>query len=119
VSYLFHRKGVIGFDAEEYSEDAIIEASLEVGAEDVTNEDGQITVLTAPEDFEAVQSALEAKGFKANVAEVGQVPDATLALDEEATRKALRLVEKIDDHEDVQSVATNLDIPEGFEFEEE
>ena len=119
VAYLFHRKGLITVDAEKHSEDDVLEVALEAGAEDVTLADGQIEVLAQPGDFEAVLSALDEAGLEHELAEITQIPDATLALDEGATRKALRLVERIDDHEDVQEVSTNLDIPEGFDLEDE
>ena len=119
VAYLFHRKGLITVDAEKHSEDDVFEVALEAGAEDVTLADGQIEVLAQPGDFEAVLSALDEAGLEHELAEITQIPDATLALDEGATRKALRLVERIDDHEDVQEVSTNLDIPEGFDLEDE
>jgi YebC/PmpR family DNA-binding regulatory protein len=119
VSYLFQRKGVINFDGSKYSEDQIFEAALEAGAEDVSSEGESIEVITAPEDFETVLEALTQAGFEHEMAEVSKVPDATIALDEDGTRKALRLIERLDDHDDVQSVATNLDIPEGFNPDEE
>lgn len=115
VAYLFQRKGVINYDASRHSEEAIFEAALEAGAEDVSNEDDSIEVITSPEDFESVLAALQAAGFEEEMAEVSKVPDTTITLDDEGTRKALRLIERIDDHDDVQSVATNLDIPEGFD----
>jgi YebC/PmpR family DNA-binding regulatory protein len=115
VSYLFQRKGIINYDASTYSEEEIFEAALEAGAEDVSKSDDTIEVITTPEDFESVLSALQEAGFEEEMAEVSKVPDATITLDEDGTRKALRLIEKIDDHDDVQSVATNLDIPEGFD----
>jgi len=119
VSYLFQRKGIINYSAESYTEEAIFEVALEAGAEDVSTEGDSIEVMTAPEDFEPVLKALQAAGFEEELAEVNKVPDSTVTLDEEKTRKALRLIERLDDHDDVQSVATNLDIPEGFDPDEE
>ncbi|MFP4408887.1 MAG: YebC/PmpR family DNA-binding transcriptional regulator, partial [Spirochaetaceae bacterium] len=112
----FSRKGVMTYDAEEYSEDDILEVALEAGAEDVSTQGGAIEVDTAPEEFDAVLSALEQRGFEHETAEITMVPETTIALDEEGTRKALRLVELLDDHDDVQSVSTNLDIPDDFEY---
>ncbi len=119
VSYLFQRKGIISYDASRYSEDQVFEAALEAGAEDVTREDENIEVVTTPDDFESVLQALQAAGFEEEMAEVSMVPETTVTLNNEATKKALRLIERIDDHDDVQSVATNLDIPEGFDPDEE
>lgn len=115
VSYMFQRKGIITFDASEYSEDDILEAALEAGAEDVSSSDDEIEVVTSPDDFNAVSEALEAAGFKSQRAEITMIPEATVSLDDETTAKALRLIEKIDDNEDVKSVSTNLDIPDDFD----
>jgi YebC/PmpR family DNA-binding regulatory protein len=119
VSYLFKRKGLITYDAEQYSEDDIIEVALEAGAEDVTSEDETIDVVTEPDDFFEVLETLQKADLKEVNAEVTMIPDSTIELDEETTRKALKLIDTLDDHEDVQSVATNLDIPSGFVFENE
>lgn len=115
VSYLFQRKGIITFNAEQYSEDEILEAALEAGAEDVSSSDEEIEVITSPDDFLSVSDALEEAGYKSERAEVTMVPEATLTLDNETTAKALRLIERIDDNEDVKSVSTNLDIPDDFD----
>jgi transcriptional/translational regulatory protein YebC/TACO1 len=112
---MFQRKGLISFDASEYSEDEIFEAALEAGAEDVTSSGDEIEVLTAPDDFSAVSEALEKAGYKSHRAEVTMIPEATVSLDVETTAKALRLIDRIDDHDDVSFVATNLDIPDDFD----
>ena len=119
VSYLFKRKGVIAFSNEKYSEDQIFEAALESGAEDVSEQSGMIEVVTEPEDFETVLQAFVEGGFENEMAEVSMVPDATVSLDINKTHKAMNLVERLDDHEDIQSVSTNLDIPDDFDFEAE
>ena len=119
VSYLFQRKGVIGIDGGEYTEDQVFEVALEAGAEDVTDQSGTIEILTEPDDFEAVMEQLETAGIKHTFAEISQVPDASLSLDDDKTKKALRLIDRLDDAEDVQSVSSNIDIPDGFELEEE
>jgi len=119
VSYLFKRKGIIDFDTEKFSEEDIFNAALEGGAEDVSTQGDAIEVLTEPEDFEAVLKSLKNAGFEPDMAEVTMVPEATVTLDPEKTRKALRLIENIDDHDDVRSISTNLDIPDDFEPDEE
>lgn len=115
VSYMFNRKGIIEYDAENTNEDEIMEAALEAGAEDISNEDGVITVTTEVSTFETVLEALQAKEFESVSAEVSMVPDTYITLDVETTRKVLRLVDKLEEDEDVQNVYTNIDIPEGFE----
>jgi YebC/PmpR family DNA-binding regulatory protein len=115
VAYMFNRKGVIEYDAESTSEDTVMEVGLESGADDVATEDGVITVTTDPLAFENVLEALQAKGFESLSAAVSMVPDVYSTLDVDTTRKVLKLVEKLEEDDDVQNVYTNMDIPEGFE----
>ncbi len=117
VSYMFKRKGVIEYDAEVCDEDQIMDVALEAGAEDVSNEDGVISVTTDPADFEKTLLALQAKGFESLSAEVSMIPDVYSTLDIEMTRKVLKLVDKLEEDEDVQNVYTNIEIPEGYEEE--
>ncbi len=119
VSYLFSRKGVISYPSETYEEEKVLEQAIEAGAEDVQAQGDSVVVSTAPEDFDDVLSALQGAGFEESFAEVGMVPEATVSLDADGTRKALRLIENLDDHDDIQSVSTNLDIPDDFDFDEE
>jgi len=117
VSYMFNRKGVIEYDGETTNEDDVMEVALEAGAEDITNEEGVITVTTETADFETVLEALQAKNLESVSAEISMVPDTYIELDVETTRKVLRLIDKLEEDEDVQNVYSNLDIPEGFEAE--
>ena len=117
VSRLFKRLGVITLDGEKYTEDAVMEAALEGGAEDISASEGIIEVTSAPEDFEPVMNALQAKNFETMSAEISMVPDVDVALDNDATAKVLRLVDRLEENDDVQNVYTNISIPEGFESE--
>lgn len=110
VSYLFSKQGIISF-APGADEDAIMEAALEAGAEDViTNDDGSIDVITAPEGFESVKSSLETAGYRPENAEV-TFNAATLApLDAETAERLLKMVDVLEDLDDVQEVYTNADI---------
>jgi len=117
VSYMFNRKGVIEYDAETTNEDDVMEVALEAGAEDITNEEGVITVTTETGEFETVLEALQAKNLESVSAEISMVPDTYSELDVETTRKVLRLIDKLEEDEDVQNVYSNLDVPEGFEAE--
>jgi DNA-binding regulatory protein, YebC/PmpR family len=117
VSYMFKRQGVIEYDASTINEDEIMEAALEAGADDVSNEDGVITVTTDPMNFEKTLEALQGKGYESLSAAVSMVPDTYSTLDADTTRKVLKLVDKLEEDEDVQNVYSNLDIPEGFEEE--
>ena len=115
VSYLFQRKGIITFDAGKYSEEDIFEAALEAGADDVSTEDDVIEVISDSDDFHAVVDALEAAGFENKTAEIQLIPDSTITLSLAKTAKALSLIEKIEDNDDVQAVSTNLEIPDDFD----
>jgi YebC/PmpR family DNA-binding regulatory protein len=117
VSRLFKRQGTINLDGEKYTEDQVMEAAIEGGAEDVALSDGIIEVTTAPEDFEAVVNALNEKSFETMSAEISMVAEADVSLDNEGTAKALRLIDKLEENDDVQNVYSNINIPEGFESE--
>ncbi len=118
VAYLFKRKGLITYEASKYTEDDILAVAIDAGAEDVYNDGDSIEVSTSPEDFENVVKAMEAKGFQHSMAEIARVADTTVTLDNDKTQKALKLVEHLEDHEDVQNVATNLEIPADFVMSE-
>ena len=115
VSYMFARKCVIEYDAEAVSEDEIMDAGLEAGAEDIVNEDGVITVTTDPNDFATVLEALQAKGYESVSAEVSMVPDTYSALDNEQAAKLQKLIDRLEEDDDVQNVYHNGEFPEGFE----
>lgn len=115
VSRLFKRQGVITIDGEKYTEDDVMEVAIEGGAEDVSSQDGIIEVTTAPEDFESVLNALQSKEFETMSAEVSMVAEAEVTLDNDGTAKALKLVDKLEENDDVQNVYSNIAIPDGFE----
>jgi YebC/PmpR family DNA-binding regulatory protein len=115
VSYMFQTKGVITYDGSKYTEDEIFSAALENGAEDVTNEDGVIEVTTSPADFGSVLEAMQAAGFEQESADVSRIADQTVTLDKEKAQKVMNIVERLEDLDDVQSVATNLELPDDFE----
>ena len=103
---------------EKYSEDQIFEVALEAGASDVATEVDTIEVVCEPEEFEAVLKAMEESGFEHDNAEIAKIPEATISLDTDGTRKALRLIELLEDNDDVQEVSSNIDIPADFDPEE-
>jgi len=118
VSYQFKRKGIISYDSEKVDFESLFEAALEAGAEDVQEEGASIEVYTEASDFADVLEALQAAGFEQEQAEVEMVPDNRVSLDNETTAKVLNLLEKIEDNDDVQSVSSNLDVPDDFEMPE-
>ncbi|MFA5447373.1 MAG: YebC/PmpR family DNA-binding transcriptional regulator [Sphaerochaeta sp.] len=119
VSYMFQTKGIITYDAEKYTEDEIFEVALEHGADDVVNEDGIIEVTTQPSDFASVLEAMQEAGFEQISAEVEKVADQTVELETERARKVLKIIDRLEELDDVQQVSTNLDLPDDFEEEDE
>ncbi|AEE16959.1 YebC/PmpR family DNA-binding transcriptional regulator [Treponema brennaborense] len=114
VAYMFNRKGVIEYDAEAVSEDEVMEAALEAGAEDIVSEDGVVTVTTDPSAFESVLEALQNKGYESVSAEVAMVPDMYSAIDMETATKVQKLIDRLEEDDDVQNVYSNAEYPEGF-----
>ncbi len=112
AAYLFQKTGMLIFDASAVEEDALLEAAMEAGAEDIQTEDGQHVVYTDPQDFEAVRQALTGAGFEPEVAEVTMKPDTTVRVEGQQAEKVLRLLEALEDHDDVQNVYANFDIPD-------
>ena len=111
VAYLFDKKGQMSFasDTDEYT---LVEAAIEAGADDVeTDDDGGIEVTTAPDDFITVMDAIIAAGFEPEAAEVAMVPKTYSALDLDTAEKVLRLLDALEDLDDVQNVYTNADFP--------
>ena len=112
VAYLFTKKGQITFEPGA-DEDKILEIALEFGAEDVqTNDDESIDVVTAPEDFEAVKDALETAGFEPVNAEVAMIPATTVELDAESGESVMKLIDMLEELDDVQNVYSNAEFPE-------
>lgn len=114
VAYMFNRKGVIEYDAEVVSEDEVMDVALEAGADDIVTEDGIITVTTDPANFESVLEVLQGKGYESVSAEVAMVPDMYSAVDNETATKLQKLIDRLEENDDVQNVYTNADFPEGF-----
>ena len=112
VAYLFSKLGILIFP-EGSDEDAIMEAALEAGAEDVeTTEDGIVEVVTTPEEFSAVKEAMIAAGLEPEFAEVTMKASTTTELTGEDAEKVVRLQDTLEDLDDVQEVFTNADIPD-------
>ncbi len=113
VSWMFDKKGVIVFDQDAVKEDELFEAALESGAEDLQPTESQFEVLTDPATFIEVKEELESRGFEPVLAELQLRPKTTVAIDEEnRAQTILRLVESIEDHDDVNNVFANFDIPD-------
>jgi YebC/PmpR family DNA-binding regulatory protein len=112
VAWIFKTTGLITVDRKAIDEDALMELVLDAGAEDMTAEDDAYEIKVAPEKFEAVRKALEAKKIPALSAEITKAPQNTVKVTGDQAGKVLKLVEQLDDHDDVQHVYANFDIDE-------
>ena len=110
VSWKFERKGVIQFSKEKYTEDQLMEAALEAGADDLRDEGDVWEIQTAMAGVNAVREAFEAAGLEMISAELNQVPQTTMEVDLETARKLLRFIELLEDNDDVQNVYSDADI---------
>jgi len=110
VAWNFTQKGVIAIPSEGYDEDSILEVVLEAGAEDLKSEGDNYEVTTDPKDFAVVRDALNAASITITHAEVTRIPGTTVELKEDVARKVLKLMDVLDDHDDVQNVSANFDI---------
>jgi YebC/PmpR family DNA-binding regulatory protein len=110
VAWMFDRKGQIVLDATRSPEDATLEAALEAGAEDFTRDADQYVLTTAPADLHAVQDALKAAGFRIESAELALVPKSTVKVEGADAERLLRLLEALEELDDVSRVFSNFDI---------
>src|SRR5829696_5230121 len=112
VAYLFERKGVILVPKDSTDEDELMEVALEARAEDVEEQENDYRVVTAPEDFTAVREALGGADFRYENAEITMVPQNSIDLDAGTARQTLRLIDALEENDDVQEVYANFDISE-------
>jgi YebC/PmpR family DNA-binding regulatory protein len=112
VAWMFDRKGLFLVPAESIDEDALLELALESGADDVKRVDDKFEVTCDPALFTQVAAALDQKNIQREASEITRIPQSTVDLDVETARKVLALMEKLDDHDDVQSVSANFNIPQ-------
>lgn len=110
VAYLFERKGIILVPKDGADEDALTEAALEAGAEDVEEQENDYRVVTTPEDFTAVREALDGAGLAYENAEITMEPQNSIDLDAATARQTLRLIDALEENDDVQEVYANFDI---------
>ena len=105
-------KGRIGFEKAKVDEDQIFEIALEAGADDVITEDNELVVVTPPEAIEEVKSALDASSIGYETAEVTMIPENNVKIEGKEAEHMIRLMEALEDSDDVQNVYSNFDIPE-------
>jgi YebC/PmpR family DNA-binding regulatory protein len=109
VAWMFKKRGVFVFDLSKFSEDKIMEIALEAGADDVVSEEGYVTVYTETADFSNVREAFVAANMSFEKAGLELIPDNTVTLSEDDSKQALVLVDKLEEHDDVQNVYYNFD----------
>ncbi len=112
VGWMFDKKGLVVINAADVDEEVLMEIAIDAGAEDVKVEEDVFEVITEPVDFEAVKSAIEAAGVSYIVAEVTMLPQTMAELKGKEAEQMVRLMDMLDDCEDVQKVYTNADIPD-------
>jgi YebC/PmpR family DNA-binding regulatory protein len=112
VAWMFDKKGYIAIENKAVDEEGLMEAALDAGAEDIREDDSNFEVITAPEDFEAVKAAIDNASIPYLVAEVTMLPQTTTFLKANEAEQMVKLMEALEDCDDVQKVYTNADIPD-------
>ncbi len=112
VAWVFERRGSIVVDGSKHGEDEVMTAAVEAGADDVVQDGDQFEVLTQPADFGAVRDAMVAAGIECEQAELTMVPKNTVKLEENDARKTMKIIDALEDSDDVQEVFANFDISE-------
>ncbi len=110
VGWMFKKRGVIGIEKSAIDEDKLLEIALDAGADDVTSDGETFQVLTAPDHFTLVRDALEKSGLAIAHSELTRIPENTVSVSGHAAGQVLKLMEELEDHDDVQNVASNFDI---------
>jgi YebC/PmpR family DNA-binding regulatory protein len=110
VTYLFKRRGAVVFEAGTVDEEKLLDAALAAGAEDLLSEAETLTVLTEPASFIAVKEALEKQGFAPETSEIAMLPETMIRLEVKEAKALLRLINALEDHDDVQNVYVNVDL---------
>jgi YebC/PmpR family DNA-binding regulatory protein len=110
VTYLFKRRGTVVFEAGAVDEEKLLDAALAAGAEDLLSAPDTLTVLTEPASFVAVKEALEKQGFAPETSEIAMLPESTIRLEGKEAEKMVKLINALEDHDDVQNVYVNADI---------
>lgn len=112
VAWMFDRKGLLVIPANQTDEEPLMELALEAGADDVQHLGDNFEITCSPDVYSSVCDALEKAGLKSEISEIARIPKDTVELDAEAGRSVLKLMEALDDHDDVQKVASNFNIPD-------
>jgi YebC/PmpR family DNA-binding regulatory protein len=110
VTWIFEQRGLVVLEKDKVDEDQLIDLTLEAGAEDVIEEETEFEVVTAPSDFETVKKAIDDAGFPYTMAEVTKIPKNTVKIEGKKAQQMIKLMQAIEDHDDVSHVYSNFDI---------
>ena len=112
VSWMFDKKGLIVIDKDKADEDELIMMTLDAGAEDIKSEDDSYEIVMDPQHFESVRNAVQEAGIETTLEEISMIPQTTVKLDGKEALQLLKIIGSLEDHDDVQNVYSNFDIPD-------
>ena len=112
VAYLFERKGLVVVPADATQEETLVELAIEAGADDVENQGDKFQITCEPDAYAELLDAVEAASIEASVKEITRVPHSTIDLDAQDGRRVLKLLDALDDHDDIQNVSANFNLPD-------
>ena len=112
VAWMFNKKGLISFYKDKVDEEKLMEIALDAGAEDINDEGTMLEVITDPKDFVTVKESMDKSGLQYVFAKITMIPQSTVKLNEKEAEQVLKLVETLEDSDDVQNVYANFDIPD-------
>ena len=112
VAWMFDKKGLISFDKDKVDEERLMEVALDAGAEDINDEGTTLEVIIDAKNFETVKEALDKNGLPYIFAKISMIPQSTVKLNEKEAEQVLKLMETLEDSDDVQNVYANFDIPD-------
>jgi len=112
VSWMFTKKGYLLVEQSQAKEDELMDVVLDAGAEDMRHDDNNYEITTSVQDFEKVKQALQNKGVKCHIAELTMIPSSTVKLTGNDAKQLLSLIDALEEHDDVQQVYANFDIPD-------
>jgi len=112
VAWMFHRKGIIRVARSAANEDALLSIILEAGADDMRTDEDQYEIVTSPENFETVKQTLQSNKINIEEAEIQLIPENTVKVEGKEAEQLLKMMEALEDHDDVQQIYSNFDIDE-------
>ncbi len=112
VNWLFHKKGLLIVDSDKVDEEKLTTIAIDAGAEDLKSEDKSFEIISAPEDFENIKTALEKNNIELSMAEITMIPETSIKVEGKQAQQVIKLMDELEDHEDIQKTYANFDISE-------